>query len=322
VPHPQYVHVVRVPWSGASFLAYLGGFTVLFAALSLLAVQAEEHGDAGLVFWAAIVYAVLAALAYTALKTGHRVTAGLLAMATVVSFAVLVGAFLSWFGWWPEGTEPGFGELNFWLLVFELLTLAAAVAAWRLFRFPPLLFLVALAAWYFVTDLVSNGGDWSAIVTVFVGVVLFLAAGAADEEESPVRGFWLHVASGLAIGGGLLWFFNDGSVDWIIVGLAGLAYIAIGERLQRSSWIVLGAWGLFQTATFFADKWSDVVTDGFFPFGLLLFPFFLALEDFSGSDGHEWVGPLVYALLGLLYIGIALVLARRRRGSLVDAELI
>ena len=71
--------MVRVPWSGASFLAYLGGFTILFGALSLLAVQADEHGDGGLVLWAALVYGVLAVLAYIALSTAHRVIAGLLA---------------------------------------------------------------------------------------------------------------------------------------------------------------------------------------------------------------------------------------------------
>jgi hypothetical protein len=315
------VNTIRVPWSSASFLAYLGGFTVLFASLSLLAVQADEHGDAGLVFWAAVVYAILAGLAYGALKTGHRIVAGLFAMAGVVSFAVLLGALLSWFGWWPEGLEPGFGGFELSLILLEALTLAAALVAWRLFRFPPLLFLVAIAGWYFVTDLVSNGGDWSAVVTVLIGVFLFIAAGVAD-DGSRIGAFWLHVASGLAIGGGFIWFFHDGDLDWILVGLAGLAYIAIGERLARSSWVVLGAWGLLQTATHFADKWSDVVAGGLFPFGFLLFPFFLFLEDFGDAAEHQWAGPLVYALLGLLYIAIALFIARRRPATTPGSELL
>lgn len=316
------MEVIRVPWSGASFLAYLGGFTILFASLSLLAVQGEEHGEAGLVFWAAVVYAVLAFLAYAALRSGHRIVGGLLAVACVASFSVLVGALFAWWGWWPEEAEPGFRGFHLSLIVFELLTLAAALVAWRLFRFPPLLFLVSLAAWYFVTDLISNGGDWSAMVTVVIGVVLFLAAGAADEDEPRIRGFWLHVASGLAVGGGLLWFFHDGNLDWIIVGLAGLAYIAIGERLARSSWIVLGAWGLFQTATHFADKWSDVVAGGLFPFGFLLFPFFLFAEDFGDTDNHRWAGPLIYAALGLFFFAIALFVARRRRATTPGSDLI
>lgn len=315
--------VVRVPWSGAAFLAYLGGFTVLFASLVLLAVQANEYGDAGLVFWAAVVFAVLAALAYAAVKTAHRVTAGLLGMVCVAAFAVLVGTLLAWFGWWPDEWGPPFEHFNFWLLVLEALTLAAAVVAWRIFRFPLLVFVIALSAWYFVSDLISNGGDWSAVVTVLIGALFFVSAGAADAGESPVSGFWLHVASGLAIGGGLLWFFHDGDFDWILVGLAGLAYIAIGERLARSSWVVLGAWGLLQAATHFADKWSDVVAGGFLPFDFLLLPFFIFGEDFTGTDAdkHQWAGPLIYAALGLVYIAFALILARRR-ASVAGAEVI
>jgi hypothetical protein len=313
------VPVVRVPWSGAAFLAYAGGFTLLFAALSLLAVQANEHGDAGLVFWAVIVFAAVVVLAYAALESGHRIIAGLLGMACVAAFSVLVGALLAWFGWWPEALGLGFGEFDFWLLVFELLTFLASLAAWRIFRFPPVLFLVALSGWYFVTDLVSNGGDWSAVVTVLVGLLLFVAAGNADADESRIRGFWLHVASGLAIGGGILWFFHDGDLDWILVGLAGLAYIAIGERIARSSWVVLGAWGLLQTATNFAEKWSDA-TD-FFPFTYLLFPFFFF--DFEHDpEPTPWAGPLVYALLGLFFFALAILIARRRRVATPAADLI
>ena len=313
--------VIRVPWSGASFLAYLGGFTILFGALSLLTVQADEYGDAGLVFWSAIVYGVLSALAYFALKTGHRVIAGLLAVVTVAAFAVLIGALFSWFGWWPENAEESaFGGFRIAPLAFELLILLAAVVAWRIFRFPLLVFLIAASGWFFVTDLISGGGDWSAVVTVLVGVMLFAIAGVADAGESRVAGFWLHVASGLAIGGGLLWFFHGGDLDWILVGLAGLAYIAIGERVARSSWVVLGAWGLLQTATHFASKWSELF-DTFFPFSFLFFPFFFGVFE-GTSEQHRWAGPLVYAGFGLLFFAIALLIARRRRGVTPGAELI
>jgi hypothetical protein len=316
------VTVVRVPWSGASFLAYLGGFTILFAALSLLTVQAEEYGNAGFAFWAVLVYAVLAALSYIALRNGNRVIAGLLAVATVIAFAVLIGALFSWFGWWPDSAEEStFGGFRVALLALELLVLLAALVAWRIFRFPLLVFVIAFSAWFLVTDLISNGGDWSAIVTVFVGVVLFMAAGAADAGEPRFGGFWLHVASGLAIGGGLLWFFHDGDWDWIIVGLAGLAYIAIGDRLARSSWIVLGAWGLLQTATYFVEKWSEL-TGGVFPYSILLFPFFFSLEFETASEANRWLGSLIYAAFGLLFFALALLIARRRSGTTPGAELI
>ncbi len=313
------MEAIRVPWSSASFLAYLGGFTVLFATVALLGIEAQDHGPGAFVLWAALTYVVLSALAFSAKGTGHRVIAGLLALTSVVAFAVFVGSLLDWFGW-LENPSTSFEGFHFWLLVLELLTLLAALSAWRIFRFPLLLFAVAATAWVFVTDLISNGGNWSAIVTIAVGLGLLMAAVAADAGESRVSGFWLHVASGLTIGGGLLWFFHDGDVDWILVGLAGLAYIAFGDRLERSSWVVLGAWGLLQTAGHFADKWSSVSETFFSVF--YVFPFLFASESFGATHEHQWLGPLIFAALGAFFFVLAVVLARRRRDTIPAAELI
>jgi hypothetical protein len=117
----------------------------------------------------------------------------------------------------------------------------------------------------------------------------------------------------LAIGGGLLWFFHDSNFDWILIGIAALFYIGLGDRLVRSSWVVLGAFGFLLAANYFADKWSDSSS---FPFAFV-FGF-----DGSGSDGRPWAGPLTFAIVGLFFIGIALFLARRRRDAIPAAELL
>jgi hypothetical protein len=319
------VNTIRVPWSGASFLAYLGGFTIVFGAATLLGVQADAHGAAGFALWAALICAAVAGLAFAARWSGHRVIAGLLALVFVVAFGVFIGALFAWFGWLPEDSGSPFGEFDVAVLALELLTTAAAVFALVVFRLSLLVFAVAAAAWFFITDLVSNGGDWSAVVTIAIGVALLLAALVADVGGPPPGAFWLHVVSGLTIGGGLLWFFHDSDFDWILVAIAGLAYVAIGDRLWRSSWIVLGAWGLLQTASYFADKWSgSEIAFEFFPIGVLLFPFFAFGEDFAvtGTDEHRWIGPLIYVALGLVFFALALLLARRRRDRVPAAELI
>jgi hypothetical protein len=148
-----------------------------------------------------------------------------------------------------------------------------------------------------------------------------MAAVAADAGESRANGFWLHVVSGLTIGGGLLWFFHDVDLDWILVGIAGLAYIAFGDRLARSSWVVLGAWGLLQTAAHFADKWSSLGEIFFTVF--YLFPFvFSSDSSFGETHEHQWLGPIIFAALGALFFVIAVALARRRRETIPGAELI
>jgi hypothetical protein len=314
------VNAVRVPWSSASFLVYLGGITILFATATLLNFEAESHGSAGLVFWACLIFVAISVAAFTARVLGHFVTAGLLATSGVVALVVFFGSILEWFGWLPDTEEGGvFEGFRFWLLVLEVVAIIASAVALRLFEFPLLVLLLAAASWFFVTDLVSGGGDWSAIVTIAVGLVFLLAAIAADDGPSRPFGFWLHVAAGLTVGGGLLWFFHDGLFDWIVVGVVGAIYILLGDRLMRSSWVVLGGWGLLQTATYFADRWSDI-SDLIFPF-FFIFPLFIAFDEGGGASSHDWIGSLIYALTGLVFIWIGLWLVRRRRDAIPGAEL-
>jgi len=316
------VNVVRVPWSSASFLVYLGGVTILFATISLLIVQADSHGSAGIVLWSFLIFLGVTAGAFWAKARGNYVTAGLLATSSIIAFIVFIGSLLNWFGWLPDTEEGGvFEGFRFWLLVLELATIVATAIALRIFRFPLLVLLLAASIWFFVTDLISGGGDWTALVTIALGLVFLLAGISVDDGPSRPYGFWLHVAAGLTIGGGLVWFWNDGAVDWILVGLTGLLYILLGNRLARSSWVVFGAWGVLQTATYFASKWSDV-TAALLPF-FFTFPLFLAFdEDSFGEHVHNWIGPLIYALTGAFLIAIALWLSHRRRETVAGAELL
>jgi hypothetical protein len=315
------MNAVRVPWSSASFLVYLGGITILFATVALLIVQGDSHGAAGLVLWALLIFVALSSGAFLARGRGRFVTAGLLGASCVVAFVVFLGAFLDWFGWLTVEDEAPLKGFRFWLLLLELTAIGASAVALRIFRFPLLVFFVALSTWFFVTDLISGGGDWSAIVTIAVGLVFLLAGIAVDDGPSRPFGFWLHVAAGLTIGGGLLWFFHDGLVDWIAIGVAGGLYILLGDRLKRSSWVVFGAWGLLQTATYFADKWSAITE--FFTFYLFfVFPFFVAFDEGGGENEHDWAAPLIFALTGLVFVLIGLWLARRRREAIPGAELL
>ena len=315
------MNAVRVPWSDASFLAYLGGITILVSVLALLSVEAADNGASGLVGWSGLVFVVLVALASLSLRSGHFVTAGLFALSAVVGFAVFFGALLAWFGWLPETNGGVFRGFRFWLLVLELATVVAAIVALRIFRFPLLVFAVAAASWFFLTDLVSGGGDWSAIVTIAYGLALLAVAVAYDSGGSRIYGFWLHVVAGMTIGGGLLWFFHGGDFDWILIAAAALLYIALGERLLRSSWAVLAAWGLLQVTTHFAERWADVRFVAFFPLGFFFFPFF-GLNGNEPSEHHTWAAALAYALLGLVFIVIAQLLARRSREATTAAEVI
>jgi hypothetical protein len=307
------VQAARAPWSSASFLAYLGGLTILSALGALLGEQSGHYGAGGFSGWALLIFAIVTTFAVLALLAGHRVTAGLFALSSVGSFVVVLGALLDWLGWLDRHPDSPFGGFRVSLLFLELALVVASAVALAVFRFPLLVFVLAAASWFFVTDLLSGGGDWSVLLTILYGLALLPVAAAVDAAPQRPYGFWLHVVSGLTIGGGLLWFFHDGDWDWIVIAAVGLAYIALGDRIARSSWTVLGAWGILQVTAHFAEKWSEV-TSLFFTF--YLFPFVLLDafgEDFPSSPSHPWAGALLFALVGGGFIAIGLLLARRRR---------
>ena len=314
------VRAVRVPWSSAAFLVYLGGLTIFGALGSLLTVQAGDYGSGGFAGWASLVFLTTSLFALIARLYSHRVTAGLLALSAVAAWAVLIGAILDWFGWLADPDSP-FEGFHLSLLFLELALVAAAGVALLVFRFPLLVLPLALGTWFFVTDLLSSGGDWSAVVTILVGLMLLSWAVAADRGSTRPYAFWLHVVAGFTLGGGILWFLHGGDWDWLGIGLIALLYIWLGDRLLRSSWVVLGAWALLQFTAHFAAKWSAEALGAFF----YLFPFVL-IDAFGNTsferDSHPWAAALSFAGLGVVFIAIGLLLARRRRAVITGAELL
>src|SRR5206468_7390874 len=121
-----------------------------------------------------------------------------------------------------------------------LLTLIAALMAIRIFRFPLIVFIAAGFSWLFVTDLVSSGGNWSATVTLLVGIALVFRGLALDGGDSRPYGFWVHVVAGLTIGGALIYFWHKSNFDWALIIITALVFMAVGGAIRRSSYGVLG----------------------------------------------------------------------------------
>jgi hypothetical protein len=291
--------VVLPRWSSWVFLVYAGGLTTLGAAGGWLAYLSAHHGDGAYAFWALVVYVLLEATGYTLLQRGHPVSAGVFAFSGVIGFAAFVAALFKWFGWLTnQGSSSTFAGFHTSRFFLELLTLAAAGAALRVFRHPLLMLPIVLLAWLLVTDVLSGGGDWSAVVTLLIGLVFFAWALALDAGPRRPYGFWVHVAAGLTIGGSLLRFWHTSTFEWILVVLASVVYIRIAGALGRSSWAVLGAIGLLLASIYFTLKWASVTVP-------ILGP--------AGHSSRGWVPPLVFTVTGLLLVALGLLLGRRQR---------
>jgi hypothetical protein len=287
---------VRAPWASSSFLLYSGGIAILLAMLGFLTSLSGDYGNAAFTGWAALVFAVLTTLAFGSRRAGRPLVAGFFAVSAVVALAVFVGALEAWFGWLAHADAPFAGfHLDHFLI--ELVLAAAAFVALRIFHFPLLAFIATGASWFFVTDVLSSGGNWSATVTLVVGLILMAVGLGVDR----VYGFWVHVVAGLTIGGALLWFSHTSDTDWVLIGLAALLYVWIASGLGRSSYAVLGAFGLLLTTTHFVDKW----------FGPVPFPFRFFFDE--PTHDRTWAIALSYAVYGLVLMLLGVWLARRRQ---------
>ena len=120
---------------------------------------------------------------------------------------------------------------------------------------------------------------------------------AVDGGPDRPYGFWLHVGSGLTIGGSLLWFLHDGHFQWVLIAVAGLIYVKLADLLERSSWAVFGSLGILAAATHFASSYSHTQISPA-----------IALERVRCS---RLVPAVVFGLAGTLLLVLGGLLARR-----------
>ena len=292
-------------WGAWSYLLYAGGLTLLAAAGALLGWFSGHYGAFK---YTVLSFLVLVGFAFVARSLrrdgGHPLAAGLFAYTSVWLFAAFLGALYSWFGWLDSGGSA-FGGFNVARLSLVLFTLIAAIAALRGFRFPLLMLSVVQLAWFFVTDLLSGGGDWTAVVTFVIGLTFLFWARVVDGGPNRVYGLWLHVGAGLTIGGSLLWFLHHGHFEWALIVVAGLLFVRLADAFERASWAVLGSIGILLAATHYAASFSHA------SFSLT------AVPQSGGSRG--WVPSVVFGIAGALLMVLGGILANRRRAGSVSA---
>ena len=287
---------VRKPiWTGSSFLLYTGGLTVLFAAIGALAYLSGQYGKGAYVAWTLLILVVLYAVSFAFRRRDEWIAAGIFAVGGLTMWAAFVGAVESWWGWLPKNQSSAFGGWHWGALLLAALVFAAALFDLSLFHFPLLVIYAATAAWYFVTDLLSGGGSWTATLTLLIGIVYLFVGVALDRGPRRPYGFWLHFLAGLLIGGALLYWWHSSDTDYALLAATGVVFVGIAGMTGRSSWAVLGIAGFLVSFGHFANEWASS------SFASLLTP------------SRDWVPPLVFGIVGFFIVLLGLMLERRGR---------
>jgi hypothetical protein len=298
-------------WGAWSYLLYVGGLTILFSAFGLLTWFSNHYGAFKYVVLSLLVLVGFAFVTRSLSRDGrHPIAAGLFAYSTVWLFGAFIVALYHWFGWLDLG-RSAFDGFNLARLTLVLFTLIAAMIALRRSHFPLLMLTIVQLTWFFVTDLISNGGDWSAIVTFLIGLVFLFRASVADVGPERVYGMWLHVGAGLTIGGSLLWFLHHGHFEWLLILVAGLLFVKLADSFERASWAIFGSIGILGAASHYASSWSHSGS----------YQTVIGNTVFRGSgfESRGWVPSVVFGVAGTLLMVLGGWLANRRRAGSVSA---
>lgn len=289
-------------WSSWSYLLYAGALVLLGAAAALLSFLSSQHGRGVYVLFSFLVFLAFAVVAGGLRRSGgHPIAAGLFAFVGVGLFAAFVLALWLWFGWLPASTsETLFSGFHPGRLSYVLVVLVAAAVALRTFRFPLLMLVVVQTTYVFVTDLISGGGDWSAVVTFLLGLVFLAWASVVDGGPNRPYGMWLHVGAGVAIGGSLLWFLHHGHFEWALIVVASLVYLWFADAFGRASWAVLGSVGILAAATHYTTSWSHA---------------HISTSGASTGGSRAWVPAVVFGAAGALLFLAGGAIARRSAGN-------
>ncbi len=289
-------HETKPIWTSSTFLVYAGGLTVLgggIAALSYLSGQ--YHGAGQGAAWSLLILVILYAIAHGLRVRDRPIAAGIFAFSSVIAWGIFVALLFNWWGW-TNGSFDNFRQWSWARLALELLILVAAWDDRRRFRFPFIRLISAVVGWVFVIDLITSGGNWTATVTLVVGLSYLMFGHLLDRPSS----FWLHLVGGALVGGAILYWCHTSDGDFAVVSIFSLLFVLVAFATRRSSWAVLGTIGFFIATTHYVVGSPTGIAGG------------LVNGSGTGTGISGWSPALAFGLLGFWLVLLG-VLGRRHR---------
>lgn len=320
-------------------VAYYGGALLVMGAMAFFVTVAwEAFGGLGL---------ALIALAYAAafVVIGRRmwrqhdlmIPGGLMITMAVAMMPLATYGIERHFGWWP-GVDPGsYHGLHEWIksgwLGMEVVTIAAAAAALRWFRFPFLTAPLAFCLWYLSMDatpmiagdtLVWHAREW---VSLGFGMATVALGGWLELKWHQDFGYWLYRFGLMAFWGGFLGVAFQGHYDQpvgtilrLLAGLLGIACATFGSLHKRMAFILSGTVAILTYAGHLLYREDDPHYWASLAYGLVIVATAFAL----GQDGNlkqsrrhrDWGYDLAAAIILWSAAGLTLMHAPEWRKAL------
>jgi len=275
------------PASGPKFdmvhLLWYAGALVVISAMGLFSTLAFSQMGGPALTATALAYAALFAWAGNYLWTEKQLrTPGGLLIAVAVSMAPLaVYGVQDAYGAWTEfGRPASMRDFYQWIkgsfVFMELATIAAAIVALRFYRFPFIVFIMAVALWFLSMDVVpwiagKDSGNWelSRKVSVWFGLGILVAAVMVNlRQRGGDFAFWLYLFGVLTFWGGITASSGGTALDKALYCALNVGFLVLSAALSRRVFAVFGTIGI---AIYLGDLADKLFKDS------ILFPFALSL---------------------------------------------
>lgn len=305
-------------WTAATFLVYTGGLTVLLGGIAALAYLSTHYGSGAKAGWALLVLAVLYGVAHALRIRDRPIAAGIFAFASVIAWGVFIVLLFEWWGW--HGVNGSFKHWSWSRLALWLLILASAWDDRRRFGFPFIRLVSAVVGWLFVIDLITAGGNFTAAVSLIVGLA-YLAWGTIHRTPSS---FWLHLVGGLLVGGAIIFWCHTSDGDFAVVSIVAFLFVITAYMTSRSSWAVLGAIGFYIATIHYIIGSPTALAEGLVGLrgvgsgSCVATPGSPPVCTSTGPHISPWSPALAFGLLGFFLVALGL-LGRRRTAATLAA---
>jgi hypothetical protein len=272
-------------------LLWYAGALIVISAMGIFSTEAFSRWGGLALTATALVYAVVFAYAgrYFMQDRGIFVLGGLLITVAVSMAPLATYGIQDAVGWWSHG-EPGeYRDLFVWVrgswVFMSLSAVAAGLIAFRLYRFPFILMIVATALWFlsmditpwFVSEWPVPGEDkmldyahrerlpeLRGVVSTLFGVGLLVIVWGIDVRMKADFTFWLHLAAALCITGGMFFWLTDNAMEWAVLCVASVMMLLLSVFLRRGVYTVFGGIGVASYLGYLAfDLFDDVIVFSF-----------------------------------------------------------
>ena len=266
-------------------LLWYGGALIVMSAMGLFSTEAFSR-------WGGVALTATA-LAYAGVfvGAGHyfwrvrdiRVLGGLLIVVAVSMAPLATYGIQEALGWWTHGDPDTYRDFFVWVtgswVFMSLSAITAGLVALRVYPFPFITLVIAVALWFLSMDLVpwfagvppSPGDDLQAsrayrrdvlelrgIVSTLFGLLVLIGSWAVDMRAKADLTFWPHLSAGLCMIGGLFFWLTDSTPEWTLLCAISFVLLLVSVFLQRRSYAVFGGIGVL---TYLAYLSSEVFDD-------------------------------------------------------------